>query len=234
MTASLCWFTVGWILGIASVIIGTLLQIQSSSALSRLVLSQECYSYEDVALLNLGKRFQTCVNICLIVGQTSVCMGALYVASSSILGFIYQLLKHYPHWLSNELCILIAGVFLIPFSIAKEIKGVKAGSIINIILVVGFICSLVAYFVLNYSSLRASHPETNFQVSIWPNLPVAQVIPKITIILNVASFNPGSSAIFNSLSYTSQKRALVPAIIATLINIAAFLLIGVLGAILFG
>ena len=213
---------------------GIALQIQSSSALMRAIFSKGCYSYEDIALVYFGKKFQTLVNILLIVGQSSVCIGALYVSSTSLLGFIDQLFKSNPAWLSYELCVVMSGVILLPFSIKKEIKGVKVGSIINITLVLAFIVSLVVYFVLNYSEIRANNSTTNFKVAILPQLPLSQLVPKIMIITCVASFNPGSSAIFHSMRFTPYKRAIVPVIVATLTTMVVFVLIGVLGSILFG
>lgn len=100
MTASLCWYTVGWVVGIISVVLAALLQIQSSSALVRLIFDQGCYSYEDIALVYLGKKCQAIVNYSLMVGQTSVCIGSLYVSSTSLKGFLDQIIDRNPAWLS--------------------------------------------------------------------------------------------------------------------------------------
>ena len=110
----------------------------------------------------------------------------------------------------------------------------KAGSIVNIILVLCFIASFVIYFLSNYRAIRASHPDSDFTVSIFPQKPFSQIIPKITIIICLASFNPGATPIFHALRHTTKRRAMIPIIIAVITAIGVFVLIGAIGALLFG
>ncbi len=80
-------------------------------------------------------------------------------------------------------------VIISPFAFKKEIKGIRAAALVMLLLVVAFSGCLIAYFFQNYWSLRASHPSSNFSISVLPTHSIYDIVPKISILLNAAAFN---------------------------------------------
>ena len=97
-----------------------------------------------------------------------------------------------------------------------------------------FIISLLIYYLQNYSDLRKQHPDVNFSVPFLPEKPPHELIPKITIILNAATFNQASSPVISSIKRLTYRRAIIPIIAGTLASMAVFAAIGAMGATLFG